>query len=572
VEPHGQDAHATTKWNPKKFSDFRAVLERVDAHPNSDYFILKSIILNNLFGVDIMEEATEICKLRLFLKLAAQVEPDPTKDNFGIEPLPDIDFNIRAGNTLVGYATADEVRRAFKEETGGQGKLLLGESSSAYKRFEENVELADRAFGLFRTMQTDHGMDTREFADAKKNLRQRLKALEDELSKCLAADYVIKISDKPAYTNWLNTHVPFHWLVEFYGIVTSGGFDVIVGNPPYVSAAKVRRTYTVKNLKTLACPDIYAWVLERVNALLRSEGRSAMIVPLSLGFSGDFADIRNVLYSENSLNWFSSYGRIPSALFNFDVRVRNTIHLGKKSRGEKVNYTTRLHRWFDAARPVLFTTLEYACFRPNLWKGRIPKVNTQRLVNAFQRLFEVSKTTLDAATSPRATRNVLHFKKTAYNWLNFCRERPPCYEGSSRVAHTQFGEIYFPDATSRDLAMLLANGKWMFAFWCSVADDFHVTGWNYGDFPIDLGRLQERHRDRLTSQLPALEKAMSEATQFKLNAGRRVGNYNLAKCRDVTDGVDVLFAEALGVTEAWDDVELYCVQVVKTDFSDDEEE
>ncbi len=559
------------KHRPEKFSDFRAVLARVGAHPNADYFILKAIILNNLYGVDIMEEATEICKLRLFLKLAAQVDPDPAKDNFGIEPLPDIDFNIRAGNTLVGYATADEVRRAFKEETGGQGKLLLGESSSAYKRFEENVELADRAFGLFRTMQTDHGMDTREFADAKKNLRQKLKVLEVELNKCLAADYGIKTSDRPAYTNWLSTHIPFHWLVEFYGIVTSGGFDVIVGNPPYVSAAKVRRTYTVKNLKTLACPDIYAWVLERVNALLRSEGRSGMIVPLSLGFSGDFDDIRNVLYSENSLNWFSSYGRIPSALFNFDVRVRNTIHLGKKSRGEKVNYTTRLHRWFDAARPVLFTTLEYARFRPNLWKGRIPKLNTQRLVNAFERLCESSKATLDASTSPRATRHVLHFKKTAYNWLNYCRDLPPCFEGERRVEHTMFGDIHFPDRPSLDLAMLLANGKWMFAYWCAIADDFHVTRWNFADFPADLSKLSVEHRTALLEHVEDLEQAMADATQFKLNAGRRVGNYNLAKCRHVTDKTDTLIANALGIADAWDDVELYYVQVVKTDFSDDAE-
>ena len=58
----------------------------VAAHPNRRYFIFKSIILNNLFGVDIMEEAVEICKLRLFLKLAAQVEPDSTRDNLGIEP------------------------------------------------------------------------------------------------------------------------------------------------------------------------------------------------------------------------------------------------------------------------------------------------------------------------------------------------------------------------------------------------------------------------------------------------------------------------------------------------------
>ena len=67
------------KHRPEKFSDFRAVLARVGAHPNADYFILKAIILNNLYGVDIMEEATEICELRLFLKLAAQVEPDPPR-------------------------------------------------------------------------------------------------------------------------------------------------------------------------------------------------------------------------------------------------------------------------------------------------------------------------------------------------------------------------------------------------------------------------------------------------------------------------------------------------------------
>ena len=65
----------------------------MNAHPNRKYFVYKSIILNNLYGVDIMDEAIEICKLRLFLKLAAQVEPDLSHANLGIEPLPDIDFN-----------------------------------------------------------------------------------------------------------------------------------------------------------------------------------------------------------------------------------------------------------------------------------------------------------------------------------------------------------------------------------------------------------------------------------------------------------------------------------------------
>src|SRR5260370_1314040 len=100
----------------QRYTDFRTMLREAEKHPNRRYFILKSIIINNLYGVDIMEEATEICKLRLFLKLAAQVEGDTTKPNFGLEPLPDIDFNIRAGNTLVGFATYDEVKKVISSK------------------------------------------------------------------------------------------------------------------------------------------------------------------------------------------------------------------------------------------------------------------------------------------------------------------------------------------------------------------------------------------------------------------------------------------------------------------------
>jgi hypothetical protein len=94
---------------PPDIDHFQAILERAKQHPSLAYFIYKSIIIRNLYGVDIMEEATEICKLRLFLKLVSQV------DRFDdIEPLPDIDFNIRAGNTLVGFASQEETKQAIE--------------------------------------------------------------------------------------------------------------------------------------------------------------------------------------------------------------------------------------------------------------------------------------------------------------------------------------------------------------------------------------------------------------------------------------------------------------------------
>ena len=67
--------------SPQALSDFRKVLAQVADHASKDYFILKSIIIGNLYGVDIMEEAVEICKLRLFLKLVAQLDRLTTRSN-----------------------------------------------------------------------------------------------------------------------------------------------------------------------------------------------------------------------------------------------------------------------------------------------------------------------------------------------------------------------------------------------------------------------------------------------------------------------------------------------------------
>lgn len=103
---------------PGKHKFFEETLAEVksDQHPSLQYFIFKSIILNNLYGVDIMNEAVEIAKLRLFLKLVATVDVNPRKDNFGLEPLPDIDFNIRAGNTLIGFATENELLQTIQKK------------------------------------------------------------------------------------------------------------------------------------------------------------------------------------------------------------------------------------------------------------------------------------------------------------------------------------------------------------------------------------------------------------------------------------------------------------------------
>jgi hypothetical protein len=192
------------KHSPKKYEPFRKALEQVRQRPDEDYFIFKSIIINNLYGVDIMEEAVEICKLRLFLKLASQVEPDASKENLGIEPLPDIDFNIRAGNTLVGFATREDVKRSVQFGTvGGKEKVqaeklfAMPEEDAQLKRIEEKAEDVDRLYKLFRQQQTEYGGEVR--PEDKRELQKRLGELEKELNILLSKQYAIHNPKGEAY-------------------------------------------------------------------------------------------------------------------------------------------------------------------------------------------------------------------------------------------------------------------------------------------------------------------------------------------------------------------------------------
>ena len=50
------------------------------------------------------------------------------------------------------------------------------------------------------------------------------------------------------YQAWLKSHRPLHWFVEFYGIMRRGGFDVVIGNPPYVEYSKTKTDYTVRGI------------------------------------------------------------------------------------------------------------------------------------------------------------------------------------------------------------------------------------------------------------------------------------------------------------------------------------
>jgi hypothetical protein len=523
------------KAHPNYFKKFSEVFENVATHKkNRRYFVLKSIILNNLYAVDIMEEAVEICKLRLFLKLAAQVEPDESRENLGIEPLPDIDFNIRCGNTLVGYATYEEVKRAVTSTL---------DFDNTMEKIENRAAELQQYFDSFRQAQTEG--DNTIPADHKKELQKRLKSLEDELNRHLAGKSNVKVSDKAAYNNWLQTHQPFHWFIQFYGILKSGGFDVIIGNPPYVGSSKV--SYLTRELKEMKFPDIYALVLLRSLYLSSRSGRCGMIVPLSVTFSGDFGLLRKRLCAASAA-WFSSYDNIPAAIFD-GVSQRCTIWIGGKS--GKNCYTTPMYRWRSVFRQHLMELVGYvSCDTEQIETHGVPKFysdDSARVISIIHNPNGIPHR--HTMVSGRTSRYCMGFSPSARNFISVFIDSPPCLNATTLKADVSSGggDIFCGSDDEVKSALVSLAGELYLLYWLIRGDGFHLTSWNVKEFLRCLDYLPQREHALLSALGDLLHEHRFESLVFKKNAGKFVGNYNFQNQFPITRRADLLILAGLGV-------------------------
>ena len=322
---------------------------------NRQYFIYKSIILRNLYGVDIMVEATEIAKLRLFLKLVAVVDVDKHAPNLGLDPLPDVDFNIRCGNTLVGYACQKEIDNA-----------LVDKGMFAQLEFNEKVnnllQVVSKTYDTFKWLQINQDDDRSAYKEAKQQLKAKLVELEDLLNHLMFGGKV----NNWQYQQWLHNTQPYHWYAEYYEIMSKGGFDVIIGNPPYVQYfTKDRKTgksisdiYTLlsTDYDTLSCGDLYSYCVERaIKDLRNANNRIGMIVPISIVSTDGYSSLRKVLTMGLKGCYFSNFGVRPSKLFD-GVDKRLTIFINSS---EQVYYNTKYTRWNTEERDNIFNKLNY---------------------------------------------------------------------------------------------------------------------------------------------------------------------------------------------------------------------
>ncbi|MYL68627.1 Eco57I restriction-modification methylase domain-containing protein [Halorubrum distributum] len=188
-----------------------------DGRGNPSLYAKRAIILNNLYGVDIDDGAVEICKLRLWLSMVADIEDEPSE----VEPLPNIDFNIRQGNSLIGFTEVMEV--ATEDGDSSLNNWGAGTESSVRELYEDVIEAIDRH---------REATSAKEATNARRLAESRINSHSEVLDEKILSQFQ-EAGIEGVDADILEEFHPFHWVLEFAPVYRDGGFDVIIGNPPW---------------------------------------------------------------------------------------------------------------------------------------------------------------------------------------------------------------------------------------------------------------------------------------------------------------------------------------------------
>lgn len=254
---------------------------------------------------------------------------------------------------------------------------------------------------------------------------------------------------------WRAAYKPFHWFVEFHGILQSGGFAAIAGNPPYVEYSKVRREYTLRNFDTESAGNLYAFCTERSFDLARCDGSFGFIVQAPVVSTGRMHSVRALLRNHSSPLVVSTYDDRPSKLFDGMHHCRLAILLSRMNgRGSSSNplFTTRYKKWYKAERATLFQTLEYLPIAGTMEGQVIPKFRTPVEVEASSKVLAMRHSIGDMI-SPSDGDHMLFYKITGVgHWFTFTTSPPRFSRDGTEGRSTRENTVAFPTQQQRDIA------------------------------------------------------------------------------------------------------------------------
>lgn len=277
--------------------------------------IKRHIIQNNIYGVDIEKGAVDIARLRFWLALIID-EKEPM-------PLPNLDFKIMQGNSLLeSYKGVDLDVTSKKPKTGKDTKKTRGVLSLSFEEADVQKAIQDLVKSYFSI--TDHTLRAQR--------RQQIdKYVKDYIKICAEGNHEVQDAvDKLEIPN----DQFFLWHTYFADVFEKGGFDIVIGNPPYgVSIKDDYRKAVVASWGNVPDYEIYYYFIVLAAPLLKEKGIMSYIIPNTFLFNTFAKHFREMLVEKWNVLEILDCTKFP--IFESAV-VRNAINLFQKdSEGSK---------------------------------------------------------------------------------------------------------------------------------------------------------------------------------------------------------------------------------------------
>ena len=274
--------------------------------------IKRHIIQNNIYGVDIEKGAVDIARLRFWLALIID-EKEPM-------PLPNLDFKIMQGNSLLeSYKGVDLDVTSKKLKTGKDTKKTRGVLSLGFEETDVQKTIQDLVKSYFSI--TDHTLRAQR--------RQQIdKYVKDYIKVCAEGNH--EVQDAVDELEIPNDQF-FLWHTYFADVFEQGGFDIVIGNPPYgVSIKDDYRKAVVASWGNVPDYEIYYYFIVLAAPLLKEKGIMSYIIPNTFLFNTFAKHFREMLVEKWNVLEILDCTKFP--IFESAV-VRNAINLFQKDSG-----------------------------------------------------------------------------------------------------------------------------------------------------------------------------------------------------------------------------------------------
>jgi hypothetical protein len=486
-------------------------------------------------------------------------------DNLGLDPLPDIDFNIRCGNTLVGFANPEEVKEAILKQKSQQLMFVFEEDLKPYKRIENKAaDIAD-LYERFKTLQqTAEG--SADFYDAKKQLNEKLADLNIELDQAMARRFYHIDPDiltgNMEFVEWKKKTQPFHWYSEFYGItVANGGFDVIIGNPPYLEIQQI--DYVPYGYASFDTGAIHALCIERSLKLVNVQGTLGMIVPLSLPSTQRMQIVQNMMEQDYN-TWYANYSWRPAKLFD-TVNRALTVFVAQPST-ERVclqvatetksaffqlhTYSTCYQKWTSDDRDGLYERIPYREVQRQRTFCWVPKISEQIETRIMGKMLNISLKNISYFIRNNGVKIYYRTDGGLY-WKVFTLE-PPKFILNGVSGHSSRETNISVTNENSAIALIAAMSSNTFWWWYTVTSNVrHLNPFDIHNFPVPEtlvtdNLLIEKGREYLDD----LERNSVMLTRIQKKTGEtQTQSFRINLSKPIINEIDELLSKHYGFTE-----------------------